>query len=209
MCKSEKKRKKYDDLRIIALPRDSIHCLLTYLLFKLSRHFYQKTSCAKAHGSHQEESSLGQGRTAAPTVISHQKRTSICHPRVRWASLVESFYWWRSIWAGLFAAEWAVLGHCAGKLTAFLPLADLKLPPQLSQTLAFWRWTREREGHFTKLTLAPPPTCSFCMKYWGSALKSSLPCTKDLGNDSIVTSSNEPSNEPSAFRCGLWGGANK
>lgn len=42
-------------------------------LFTFSKHFYQKISCAEAHGSNQEKSSLGQDHTPAPTVISQQK----------------------------------------------------------------------------------------------------------------------------------------
>lgn len=61
-------------------------------LFTFSRHFYQKISCAKHTDLIRESlASLGQDRIPAPTVISHQKRTSLCHPRFTWPSAVFIF----------------------------------------------------------------------------------------------------------------------
>lgn len=54
-------------------------------------YLYKKISYAKARGPNQEKSSLGQDLTPAPTVISHQTRASVCHPRFVWA-LISEYY---------------------------------------------------------------------------------------------------------------------
>lgn len=98
-CANQRKRGR-NTMTFKLLPFSGILFIASLHTFplKVSRHSYQKISCAKAHRPNQEKSSRGQDRTPAPTVILHQERASVCRPPANGASVLEYLYLWGRIW---------------------------------------------------------------------------------------------------------------